>query len=360
MKWSIRLGRIAGIDIELHLTFAFLLAWVALVEFQESHSTAGAVGALVFVLAVFASVVTHEYGHALTARRFGVRTRRITILPIGGVASLERIPSVPSQELLIALAGPAVTVAIAVILFALLRVAGMPTAVSDLDSAGGPFLARLMWVNVLLAIFNLLPAFPMDGGRILRAALALRLPYVDATRTAAVVGRAFAVLFGIAGLFWNPFLIFIAIFVWIGATGESWNVQLQSVLRGIPVERVMITDLRTVRQDDPLSVAVDHLLAGFQHDFPVVEDGRVVGVLQRADLVRALSQHGPSAPVRLAARDDFLVAHPGEPLEEAFTRLQGSRCHTMPVLRDGELLGVLTLDNVGEFFMIQGATRRPT
>ena len=358
MKWSFRLGRIAGIDIDIHATFAFLLAWVALVEYQDSHSVAGVIQALVFILAVFASVVTHEYGHALTARRFGVRTRRITILPIGGVASLERIPSVPSQELLIAIAGPAVTVGIALVLFIVLRAAGLPVAATDLDSAGGPFLTRLMWVNVILAIFNLLPAFPMDGGRILRAALAMRLDYVQATRTAALVGRSFAVVFGIAGLFWNPFLIFIALFVWIGATGESWNVQLQSALRGIPVERVMIRDLRTLQPDDPLSLAVDHLLAGFQQDFPVLEGGHVTGVVTRADLMKALSLHGPTAPVRVAQRTDFLVAHPGEPLQEAFARLQGSRCHTMPVLRDGELLGVLTLDNVGEFFMIHGATRR--
>jgi Zn-dependent protease len=358
MKWSWRLGRIAGIDIEIHATFAFLLAWIALLEYRRTQTVAGVVTGIVFILAVFASVVLHEYGHALTARRYGVRTRSITILPIGGVASLERMPSQPKQELAIAIAGPIVTVTLVVVLWILLRALGTPLVLTEANFEDAPFLVRLMWVNVVLAVFNLLPAFPMDGGRVLRAALAMRFDYVQATRIAAVGGRAFALLFGFYGLSaGNPFLVFIAIFVWIGAQGESWSVQLQSALRGLPVERVMIRDLRTLQPDDSLARAVDHLLAGFQQDFPVLDGAGVVGVLTRTDLVKALAQHGASAPVSVAMRSDFLVAHPGEPLEEAFARLQGSKCHTMPVVQDGALCGVLTLDNVGEFFMVHGASR---
>lgn len=358
MRWSWRLGRIAGINVEIHATFAFLLAWIALLAWQETRTTAGVIEALVFILAVFASVVLHEYGHALTARRYGVRTRSITILPIGGVASLERMPSRPKEELVIAIAGPIVTVAIVAVLYVVLRATGGQVVITDPEFTGDPFLTRLMWVNVILAVFNLLPAFPMDGGRVLRAALAMRFDYVQATKIAAVLGRMFALLFGIYGLTSNPFLVFIAIFVWMGATGESWSVQLQSALRGLPVERVMIRDLRTVGPDESLSRAVDHLLAGFQQDFPVVDGNGVVGVLTRTDLVKALTQHGASAPVSVAMRSDFLVAHPGEPLEEAFARLQGSKTHTMPVVQDGVLLGVLTLDNVGEFFMVHGAANQ--
>lgn len=359
MKWSWRLGRIAGIGIDVHATFAFLLAWIALVEYQRTRSLEAVLYGVVFILAVFASVIAHEYGHALTARRYGVGTRNILILPIGGVASLERIPSEPRQELVIAVAGPLVTVAIVGLLYLLLRFTGAPVTASTAEGyLALPFLARLMWVNVWLAAFNILPAFPMDGGRMLRAALAMRFDYVKATTIASYVGRAFALLFGIVGLYVNPFLVFIAIFVWIGASGESWNVQLQAALRGLPVASVMIRDLRTLQPDESLGRAVDHLLAGFQQDFPVVQDGQgVVGVLTRTDLVKALAQHGTGAPVSVAMRSDFTVAHPGEPLEEAFTRLQGSPVRTMPVVRDGTLLGVLTLDNVGEFFMVHGATR---
>jgi CBS domain-containing protein len=274
------------------------------------------------------------------------------------VASLERIPSEPKQELAIAIAGPVVTVAIAVALYLVLAGTGQSVAPEGLETQSGSFLNRLMWVNVALALFNLLPAFPMDGGRVLRAGLALRLDYVKATSVAAAIGRMFAVLFAIAGFFSNPFLLFIALFVWMGATGESWSVQLQSALRGLPVERVMIRDLRTLAPNDTLARAVDHLLAGFQQDFPVVDGDRLVGVLPRTDLVKALSAHGPAAPVSIAMRSDYETAHPAEPLEEAFARLQQCKCHTMPVLRGTTLAGVLTMDNVGEFFMVHGATKR--
>lgn len=357
MKWSWRLGRIAGIDIEVHATFAFLLLWIAIAAYQQEPTTRAVAGAIAFILAVFASVVAHEYGHALTARRFGVRTRNITLLPIGGVASLERMPSKPSQEFLIALAGPAVTVAIVAVLWVILRLSGTDMSAQALAEERSPFLSRLMWVNVILAVFNLLPAFPMDGGRVLRAGLAMRFDYVRATAIAATVGRVFAVLFGFLGLYTNPFLVLIALFVWIGATGEAWSVQLRSALRGLPVERVMIRDLRRLGPEEPLSRAVEHLLAGFQQDFPVVDGGTVVGIVTRTSLVRALAEHGTAAPVRVAMQQDFLVADPWEPLEEAFARLQaqGSKCQTMPVVRGGDLLGVLTLENVGEFFMVHGA-----
>lgn len=358
MKWSWRIGRIAGIGIDIHATFAFLLAYIAVVEYQRTQSWAAVVDGIIFILAVFASVIAHEYGHALTARRYGVRTRNITILPIGGVASLERIPAEPRQELAIAVAGPMVTLALVALFYLILRSTGAPMVPQTSEGfLTLPFLARLMWVNLWLAAFNVLPAFPMDGGRMLRAALAMRFEYVRATRIASYVGRAFALLFGIVGLYYNPFLVLIAIFVWIGATGESWNVQLQSALRGLPVSSVMIRDLRVVHPNDSLSRAVDHLLAGFQQDFPVVDGHGVVGVLTRTDLVRALTQHGSQAPVSVAMRSDFQIAHPAEPLEEAFARLQGSTVRTMPVVLNGTLLGVLTLDNVGEFFMVHGATR---
>jgi Zn-dependent protease/predicted transcriptional regulator len=357
MKWSWRLGRFAGIDVNVHATFLFLVAWIALAEYARERSAAAAVEAVAFILAVFATVVLHEYGHALTARRYGVRTRSITLLPIGGVASLERIPADPKQELAIAIAGPLVNVAIAAVLYAVLRLTGQPVWAPDLDAGGGPLLTRLLWVNVVLVLFNLIPAFPMDGGRVLRAALAMRLDYVRATSLAARVGQAFALAFGIAGFYGNPFLIFIAIFVWMGASGESTQVRLQAVLHGLPVDHIMIRDLRTLEPQEPLSRAVEHLLAGFQQDFPVLSGSRVVGVLTRTDLIRALTRDGPQAPVSSAMRTDFQVAQVGEPLEVAFTRLQGGCCQTMPVVSGERLAGVLTLENVGEYVAVSGARR---
>lgn len=365
MKWSWRLARLAGIEVRVHATFLILLAWVAFVSWQAGGSARQAISGVLFILALFASVVLHEYGHALTARRFGVRTREITLLPIGGVAQLERIPTDPRQELLVSLAGPAVTVAIVLVLWGVLALAGRSTSPDAVVREDAPFLARLMWANVWLALFNVIPAFPMDGGRVLRAALATRMSHLRATRIAAEIGKAFALLFGIAGLFWfrDPFLILIALFVWLGAAGEAAVAQARFAFNGVPVERVMIRDVRTLAPDDPLARAVREVLAGFQQDFPVVEHGAVVGVLTRAALVTGLAQHGPEARVADVMERTFQVAEPGEEVESALARLQQCHCRTLPVVRggggdgsgSGALVGVLTMENVGEYMMIQSA-----
>jgi Zn-dependent protease/CBS domain-containing protein len=365
MRWSWRIGRLAGIDVHVHATFWLLLAWIGLARYRVGGSLASIVPELVFILAVFGIVVLHELGHALTARRFGIATRDITLLPIGGVARLERMPREPRQELLIALAGPGVNIALAAALYAVLAVTGRASSVADVATLDGGFLARallerLVGVNLWLAGFNLIPAFPMDGGRVLRAALAMRGGnYARATEQAARVGRAFALLFGLLGLFvvGNPFLVFIALFVWLGAAGEAAAVQTSSTLAGVSVGHVMITDVRTLSPQDPLERAVRFVLDGFQQDFPVVAGGEVVGVLTRAMLLRALAERGPAAPVDDVMQRDFRSASPDEPVEEVLSRLETCGCHAMPVVRGRELLGVLTTENVGEFVMVQTALR---
>jgi len=358
MRWSWKIGRIAGIDLRVHATFLILLAWAALASYRATGTATGAARGVLFTLALFASVVLHELGHALTARRYGVPTKDITLLPIGGVARLEYIPKEPREELRIALAGPAVTLAIVLVLYAALRLLGLPlTPAQDALASRGSFISQLMWVNVSLLVFNLLPAFPIDGGRVLRAALALRMDYVRATEVAVRVGRGFALIFGIVGLFYNPFLVLIALFVWMGAAGEAAEVQRRSSLEGVPVERVMIRDVRTLTPRDTLDVALNHVLAGFQQDFPVVDGGRVVGVLSRAKLLEALAKRGRDAPVGEVMETMFRVAAPTEPVEQALARLRDARCHTLPVVSDHRLDGVLTLDNVGEFMMIETALR---
>src|SRR5881227_1107400 len=291
MKWSWKLGTVAGIGIYVHATFLLLLAWVG-VAYWLAGGSAAALDGIAFILALFACVVLHELGHALTARRYGTRTRDITLLPIAGVSRLERIPDDPRQEVWVSLAGPAVNVVIAAALYVWLLLSQTWRPLSALTMAGGPFLERLLLVNVSLAVFNLLPAFPMDGGRVLRALLAMRMDYTRATQLAAQVGQAMALLFGFVGLFANPFLLFIAFFVWIGAAQEASMVQMRSALRGIPVSRAMLTDFETLAPGDPGRRVLDLIIAGSQSDFPVVEDGRVVGVLLRRDVLNALAQHG--------------------------------------------------------------------
>jgi Zn-dependent protease/CBS domain-containing protein len=351
--WSWKLGRVAGIDVYMHGTFLILLAWVGVSHYLQRHRLADAGAGLVFIVALFAIIVLHELGHALTARHYGIRTRDITLLPIGGVARLERMPDDPKQELLVALAGPAVNVALAALLLGVVT----PTAWHEVQWVGGDFLSKLLWVNVTLAVFNLIPAFPMDGGRALRALLAMRMDYVRATQIAAHIGQGLALVFGLVGLFSNPFLVFIALFVWMGAASEASAALTRSVLGGIPVSRAMITRFETLAPTDTLQRALAHVLAGFQHDFPVVEAGRVVGVLTRADLVKGLTQTGADTPVAAVMTSHFDCAVASEMLEGAVQRLQASGCPAQPVLRDHELVGVLTMENVGEFLMVHSALR---
>jgi CBS domain-containing protein len=214
-----------------------------------------------------------------------------------------------------------------------------------------------MWINVGLAVFNLIPAFPMDGGRVLRALFAMRMDYVRATEIASRVGQVLAFGFGFFGLFYNPFLVFIALFVWMGAATEASMVQIKSALGGVPVSQAMITDFRSLSPRDSLQQALEHVLAGFQHDFPVVEQGRLVGVLTRGDLLTNLAQKGPLSWVEEAMHERFQTADFSEMLELALARLQSCECRTLPVLRSGSLVGVLTMENVGEFLMIQSALR---
>lgn len=355
MKWSLRAGTWAGIAVNVHATFLILLVWVALAHWSVDQSLRAAFAGIGFVLAIFGCVLLHEFGHALTARRYGIRTRDITLLPIGGLARLERMPDDPRQELWVALAGPAVNVVIAALLFGVLVVAGTSAPLTGVNVTEGGFLERLLAVNVLLAGFNLLPAFPMDGGRVLRAGLAMRMEYTRATQIAATVGQGMALVFGFVGLFVNPFLIFIALFVWIGATQEAAATQVRSALAGIPLQRVMITDFRTLLADDTLDRAVELLLAGAQHDFPVMGDGRVEGVLTRADLLTALARNGHASRVADVMRRDCRTAQATELVEPALQRLQDRGCPTIPVLQGDRLVGLLTMDNIGEFLSVRSA-----
>ncbi len=357
MPWSWKLARIAGIDVFVHATFFMVIGWIALVYWREHHSLAAVVEGVGFILTLFGCVVLHEFGHALTAARYGIRTRDITLLPIGGLARLERMPDVPVQELWVALAGPAVNVVIAILLFGWLQVSGAGAAVGDIGVARGAFAERVMAANVALVLFNLLPAFPMDGGRALRALLATRMEYTRATQRAAMIGQGMAILFAFWGLQGNPMLIFIALFVWIGAGQEASVVQMKSALAGIPLRRAMLTQFRTLAPADTLGHAADLLLAGSQQDFPVVADGAIQGMLTRSDLVTAIARVGRGAPVADVMTRDCPTADASEMLENVLGRLQRRNCRTIPVLERGTLIGLVTMDNVGEFLMIHAAER---
>jgi Zn-dependent protease len=360
MRWSWQIARVRGIPVYVHFTFLLLLVWVILEHYLRDYKLGEAVRETLFVALVFGIIVLHELGHALAAARYGIATRDITLYPIGGLSRLERMPDDPRQELVVALAGPAVNVALAALAFV-----GM-AAMAEFGSAARPrlvegaLLPRLFWVNVGLVLFNLLPAFPMDGGRVLRALLALRMDYARATQAAATVGQGMALLFGFGGLYiHNPLLVFIALFVWIGAAQEAHLVQTRSALAGIPVAEAMVRDFQALSPGEPLGAAARHALAGFQQDFPVVENGRLVGFLTRADLLAALVRQGEAGRVGDVMQREFKVARAAEMLDAALARLRECNCHALPVIRGEEVVGLLAPENVGEFLMFQSAVRRP-
>ena len=374
MKWSWKLGTVAGIGVFVHWTFLILIGWVVLsdvvrgVEHNQppNRIVAEALEGTLFIIAIFTCIVLHELGHALTARRYGVRTQDITLLPIGGVARLERMPEDPIQEFWIAVAGPAVNVAIALGLGGAILILGgsaafssAPSITIDVFERFDKFLLQLLWVNLFLVGFNAIPAFPMDGGRVLRAVLAhFSGDYVRATQVAASIGQMLAIALGFMGLFTpNPFLIFIALFVFLGAQEEAHLVQMRSLMKGLPVRAAMMTRFRALSPDDSLAVATSELLASAQQEFPVVSDGQVVGMLHRNDVISALANQGGARVGDVMQTDCGTVADT-EMLASTFQRMRESGCSALPVVHDGRLVGLITLENVGELMMINSALSR--
>ena len=358
MRWSFKIGRIAGTDLKVHATFLLLLLWAALTAYREGGAEA-ATDLTLFLLALFACIVLHEFGHILMAKRFGVRTPDVILLPIGGVARLERMPHEWKQEFLIAVAGPAVTLVIALLL--LIAALAMGDRPSLLDPVEGqePFVVRLMAVNVYLLLFNLLPIFPMDGGRVFRALLSQRLGLMRATRIAGGVGQAAAIVMGIYGFTAPaPMLMLIALFVYLGASAETSAVETRLAGEGINVARAMVIDFRTIPIHATLSEAVELLLAGEQREFPVVDNlGRTEGLLTRDNLIRGLHSKGPSATVAEAMTPSVPTVTPELGFLEGLDKLKSSGLPALPVVDGDRLVGLLTLDNITDLLLVRRATR---
>ena len=355
MGWSLHLGRWLGIDVHLHFTFLLLLAFIGLSHGLVGRSLDAALSGVLFFSGLFGCVLLHEYGHALAARRYGIGTRDITLLPIGGVARLERMPEKPSQEFVVALAGPAVNVVIAAGLFVGLKLGGWWQPLTSLSATGGNIFERLLVANIFLVLFNLLPAFPMDGGRVLRSVLAMKMNHARATRIAARIGQGMAVLFGFAGLFGNPMLLLIALFVWIGAAQEAAAAEMKASFSDVLVRDAMLTDFKTLAPGNTLRDATRLLLAGSQQDFPVVERGAILGILPHRELFLALREHGEQTLIADVMRCEFGVLSADAPLESALAPENVEKGLAMPVLESGRLIGLVTAENVGEFFMIRRA-----
>jgi len=342
--------------VRLHFTFVLLVIFLVVLGAGGSQS---GTGYALYVLALFASVLLHELGHAVVARRYGIRTLEIIMFPIGGLARLERQPKAV-EELWIALAGPVVNVVIAAVLFAWW---GYVTDVQSLRGLLVPtdsnLVHRVAVGNLILAAFNLLPAFPMDGGRILRSVIARYRSEADATRIAARLGQMLAMVMGLLGLLSGNFmLVFIALFVYLGAAQETAAATGKSLLESVPVEAAMITNFRTLPHGLSLREAADALLAGSQQDFPVVTGNQVIGLLTRNDLLRGMANEGPEAYVAGCMNREFPRIAPESGLTEALPLLERS---CVLVMKGDTLLGMLTRENLMEFLMLRrfGLQPRP-
>ena len=353
MRWSVTIGRFGGTAVKVHLTFLLFLAWIGFSAWQREGANA-ARDSLAFIVLLFACVLLHEFGHILMARRFGIATPQVTLLPIGGVASLQRMPEKPAQELAVAIAGPLVNLVIAFLILAFLP--GMDaSALAKLDDPHIGLLMRLAAANLFLVLFNMIPAFPMDGGRVLRALLAMRLGAPRATRIAASIGQMLAFGLGFAGLFGNPLLIFIAIFVYMAAAGEAQMTAFHDAARGLTVADAMETSFNAMPATATLSDAVDALLATAQQEFPVVDAfGKPVGLLMREDILAALKDHEKEGAITEAMRAPIETLRAGGALEPALDKLYGEAAQGICVTdADGSLVGLLTRQNLAEMMMIK-------
>jgi Zn-dependent protease/CBS domain-containing protein len=355
MSWSVSIGRIAGTAVRIHITFLLFLVWIWAASYV-SGGAAAAWSGLVFMILLFLCVLAHEFGHVFMARAFGVQTPDVTLLPIGGVARLERIPEEPGQEFLIAIAGPAVNIVImvALVLFAGSDVSGRYLAAVEQSNVS--MADRLASVNLFLALFNMIPAFPMDGGRILRSLLAIKLGFTRATDIAATIGQWFAFALGFIGLFSNPLLIFIAIFVYLAAASEGKLAQVRAMSRGVPVSAAMMTQFATLSPHEQVEHAIESLLRTSQSVFPVVDGGRLVGLLGRDDMIKALKEHGPQATIADVMKRDIPTISHRRCLDEAFRLLQEKSVPAVGVVEaDGRLVGLITSETIGEMLMVREA-----
>jgi len=356
MRANLNLGSVFDIKIKVHWTFFFLIIWIVFDELKRGGTTNSILFNIAFVLAVFFCVVLHELGHALTAKRFGINTKKITLLPIGGMASLDKIPESPKQELLVTIAGPLVNVIIAIVLYFIVPVQdyihlNFNEAFETLMSFNlQNFLFYLFIVNVGLVVFNIIPAFPMDGGRILRALLAMKMHRVKATQIASSIGQFIAVIFLLVGLLYNPFLIFIALFIFLGAYGENQMVQQLSLLKGHTVEEAMMLNVTTFKPEDSIDLVVNKIISGTENNFVVLEDKVVKGLLFHKDII---DNSNKNILVRDIMNTNFKAVKSTDTLKETYNLIHKEKNPFFPVIDNGRFVGAIDQMNLNEYILLQ-------
>jgi Zn-dependent protease/CBS domain-containing protein len=364
---SLRLFKVKGIDIRVHITFPLILIWAA-VQFGwlNGFGINGAIYGIIVTLLLFSIVVLHELGHSLAALKYGVPVKQIVLLPIGGVAQLKRMPEKPIQEFVIAIAGPLVNVGLAVLFAIIASLAGFTLTMGNLfnnilnfaDTSLSSVFAYVFISNLFLAGFNLLPAFPMDGGRVLRAILATRVSYVRATAIAVTIGQAMAWLLGLYGfLSGGFFMVLIAIFIFIGAGQEGQLVQLRNVLEGLQVEQAYSRHTQTLPPEASLKDVVNLTLNSFQADFPVCDGEKLIGIITHTRLIQALNTFPPETSVRDVMVEDIPSVSPLDSLFDVQKRFSETGVDALPVVDQGIFRGIITNKDINEVY--QFLLKRP-
>lgn len=356
MKGSIKLGKIAGISIFMHWSFSILIAYIIFINYRTGNSTFQMLWSLAFILSIFATVVLHELGHALAAKKFGIQTKDITLLPIGGLARLESLPEKPKEELIVAIAGPMVNVALAILTGIFIDFPDNPEALSLQLSKGinaDTFFLNFYIVNIFLAIFNMIPAFPMDGGRVLRALLAFQFEKHIATQIAARIGQLLALGFIALGFFVNPFLILIGVFVIMGAQMEAEFTQSKFVIKGYKVRDILMKQYQSIDANEPLKTATTLLLDSQSKNFLITENQEPAGTLNRDQIIMGLSEHGENTPIHTVMNQNLIFLDANAQLESVFELIYKNKANLLLVMENNELVGTLDTENLMEFLLIK-------
>jgi Zn-dependent protease/predicted transcriptional regulator len=347
MRWSFPVGKLLNIPIRVHYTFILLLAFIWYVESTILGPEAG-LHSVFFWALIFLCVLVHELAHSIVAKSYGLTVASIILLPIGGVSQITEIPHDPIKEVGITIAGPVSNFVIAGVILLLGKSLDPSLQFSEISLQTGSTMVDLFWANVMLGLFNLIPAYPMDGGRILRGMIAMKKEYLEATRLAADVGKLFAIGFIVAGFFYNWWLILIGIFVFSGASSEAEAAALSSKLEKIKVSELMITDFKNISPDEPLTAVVEKSLHTFQNDFPVIRDGKFVGILTRSAVIESLHHRLHETKVGEIAKKGFPIIASDETASEALTAMRSARVTVAPVEKDGTLKGIITIEKLLE------------
>jgi len=355
MKGSLKLGKIAGIGLFVHWTFSLLILFIVYTNYKAGQNSIQILWSVLFILCIFLTVFMHELGHALTAKKFGIKTKDITLLPIGGVAQLERLPEKPSEELMVAFAGPMVNIVLALITSLFINLPNTSQEmVAQLENGvnAGNFFLNFYLVNIILAFFNLIPAFPMDGGRVLRALLSYKLERHQATKIAARIGQALAIGFVLLGFYSNPFLIFIGIFVFMGAQIESEYTESKYMLKGYKVRDVLMKQYPTIDYNETLETAVKLMLDSQNKHFLVTENDIPMGTLNREQILAALAKKEGETRLSSIMDRELILLQADDLLEDIFELVYKNKSTLMLVIDDNQLIGTLDTENLLEFILI--------